>query len=326
MFRIAHLSDIHLGPLPELSYRELASKRITGYINWQRNRKRAMFGDTLLQLVADMRQNRPDHVTVTGDLVNLATKTEVDGARLWLQDLGKPDWISVVPGNHDAYVPGALNRACREWNPYMVGDEGLEFDDRRFPYMRVRGPVAIIGTSSAEATVPFFATGSFKRRQALRTAQLLRQAHGLGLFRIVLIHHPPISGAAAWSKRLVGKQFFSRVISDAGAELVLHGHTHLDTLYWLNGHGGTRVPVCGVPSASQSAGHEKPAARYNLFDIDGGPGEWSLVQRERGLTPDGSRIDWIRERKLLANGTAVATGPTVDLPPARRSEDRPQEP
>ena len=50
MFRLAHLSDIHLGPLPEVSYRELASKRITGYINWQRNRKRAMFGDTLLNL------------------------------------------------------------------------------------------------------------------------------------------------------------------------------------------------------------------------------------------------------------------------------------
>ena len=53
MFRLAHLSDIHLGPLPEVSYRELVSKRITGYINWQRNRKRAMFGDTLLNLVAD---------------------------------------------------------------------------------------------------------------------------------------------------------------------------------------------------------------------------------------------------------------------------------
>ena len=305
MFRLAHLSDIHLGPLPEVSYRELVSKRITGYINWQRNRKRAMFGDTLLNLVADMRQQKPDHVAVTGDLVNLATKTEVDGARLWLEDLGKPDWVSVVPGNHDAYVPGALNRACREWDGYMTGDDGLSFDDRRFPYMRVRGPVAIIGTSSAEATAPFFATGSFKRRQALQTARLLTQAHGLGLFRVVLIHHPPVPGAAAWSKRLIGKQFFSRVIHDAGAELVLHGHTHLDTLYWLTGPGGVRVPVCGVPSASQSAGHDKPAARYSLFEIDGGPGEWSLTQRERGYTQNGDAIDWVRQRRLLGDGTTA---------------------
>ncbi|KAA0972040.1 metallophosphoesterase [Aureimonas fodinaquatilis] len=321
MFRLAHLSDIHLGPLPEVSYRELASKRITGYINWQRNRKRAMFGDTLLEIVADMKRHRPDHVAVTGDLVNLATRLEVDGAREWLGDLGKPDWVSLVPGNHDAYVPGALARAFREWDAYMRGDAGLEQNDKRFPYMRIRGPVAIIGTSSAEATVPFMATGSFRRKQALATARLLAQARGLGLFRVVLIHHPPISGAAPWSKRLIGKQFFSRVIHDAGAELVLHGHTHLDTLYWLQGPGGTQVPVCGVPSASQNAGHRKPAARYNIFEIEGGPGEWSLTQRERGYTMDGARIDWVRERQLLNNGTAVDARPRVDLPPARREED-----
>ncbi len=312
MFRLAHLSDIHLGPLPELSYRELASKRITGYINWQRNRKRAMFGDTLLRLVADMKAHRPDHVAVTGDLVNLASKQEIIGARVWLEDLGKPDGVSVVPGNHDAYVPGALKRAYREWHPYMMGDHGLGAEAKHFPYLRVRGKVALIGTSSAEATAPFFATGSFKRGQALRTAKLLADAKARGLFRVVMIHHPPISGAAAWSKRLIGKQFFSKVIHDVGAELVLHGHTHLDTLYWLTGPEGEKVPVVGVPSASQNAGSSKPPSRYNLFEIDGEPGHWSLTQRERGLKLDGSGIDWIRERQLLSDGRAVDAEPRAD--------------
>ena len=40
MFRLAHLSDVHLGPLPDVSYRQLASKRITGYLTWHRNRAR----------------------------------------------------------------------------------------------------------------------------------------------------------------------------------------------------------------------------------------------------------------------------------------------
>ncbi|WP_182085453.1 metallophosphoesterase [Aureimonas sp. ME7] len=304
MFRLAHLSDIHLGPLPELSYRELATKRITGYINWQRNRKRAMFGDTLLRLVADMKAQSADHVAVTGDLVNLATKGEITGARIWLEDLGDPKWVSVVPGNHDAYVPGALKRVYDEWHPYLVGDDGRAGSHRHYPYLRIRGPVAIIGTSSAEATAPFFATGTFKRGQALATARLLEEAKARGLFRVVMIHHPPIAGAAAWSKRLIGKQFFSKVIHDAGAELVLHGHTHLDTLYWLNGPDGAKVPVAGVPSASQNAGGSKPASRYNLFEIEGEPGRWSLTQRERGLKADGSGIDWIRERRLLRDGTA----------------------
>ncbi|MBB3998160.1 metallophosphoesterase family protein [Aureimonas pseudogalii] len=316
MFRLAHLSDIHLGPLPELSYRELASKRITGYINWQRNRKRAMFGDTLLRLVADMKAQHPDHVAVTGDLVNLATKTEIAGARIWLEDLGDPALVSLVPGNHDAYVPGALARAYREWHPYLIGDGGRSIAGRHFPYLRVRGNVAIVGTSSAEATVPFFATGTFKRGQALATAKLLAEAKAKGLFRVVMIHHPPIAGAAAWSKRLIGKQFFSKVIHDVGAELVLHGHTHLDTLYWLSGPDGEKVPVVGVPSASQNAGGSKPASRYNLFEIEGEPGRWSLTQRERGHAADGSGIGWIRERRLLANGTAVDASPRVDAAPA----------
>ncbi len=317
MFRLAHLSDIHLGPLPELSYRELASKRITGYINWQRNRKRAMFGDTLLRLVADMKAQRPDHVAVTGDLVNLATRKEIEGARLWLDDLGDPTWISVVPGNHDAYVPGALKRAYREWCPYLLGDgDARSHEGHKFPYLRVRGPVAVIGTSSAEATVPFFATGSFERRQALATARLLAKAKERGLFRVVMIHHPPIAGAAAWSKRLIGKQFFSKVVHDVGADLVLHGHTHLDTVHWLTGPGGEKVPVVGVPSASQNAGGEKPAARYNLFEIDGGPGAWTLTQRERGFRPDGSGVAWIRERLLMRDGTTPDTRSVEDAPVA----------
>ena len=241
MFRLAHLSDIHLGPLPELSFRELATKRVTGYVNWHRNRRRSMFGDTLTDLVADMKMQAPDHVAVTGDLVNLATKKETVAARLWLEDLGTAHDVSVVPGNHDAYVPGALKRSYKEWYDYVVGDNPLHAIGNSFPYLRTRGPVALFGVSTAEATAPFFATGTFRRGQALALAKLLDHAGKLGQFRVVLIHHPPISGATSWHKRLVGKQFFSKVIRDVGAELVLHGHTHLDTLYWLEGAGGRRA-------------------------------------------------------------------------------------
>ena len=315
MFRLAHLSDIHLGPLPELSIRELASKRVTGYVNWHRNRRRVMFGDTLANLIQDLQQEAPDHIAVTGDLVNLATKVETMAARIWLEELGKPHDVSVVPGNHDAYVPGALKRSYREWYEYMIGDNPLNAIGNSFPYVRVRGPVAIFGVSTAEATAPFFATGTFKRGQALRLAKLLETARSLGLFRVVLIHHPPISGSTAWHKRLIGKQFFSKVIHEMGAELVLHGHTHLDTLHWLKGPQGM-VPVVGVPSASQAPGSSHPASRYNLFEIDGEPGKWSLIQRERGAREERPGIGWVRQRELLTDGRAVNTTSREDSRPA----------
>ena len=112
MFRLAHFSDLHLGPLPDVTYRDLVSKRITGYVNWQRRRRKTMQEDVIDRVVEDMLEAGPDHIALTGDLVNLALDKEIDAARIWLEALGTPHDVSVVPGNHDAYVPGALDKAC----------------------------------------------------------------------------------------------------------------------------------------------------------------------------------------------------------------------
>ncbi|MBC7583853.1 MAG: metallophosphoesterase, partial [Tardiphaga sp.] len=39
-FTLAHLSDVHLPPLPQPAIGELLGKRMLGYINWKRNRHR----------------------------------------------------------------------------------------------------------------------------------------------------------------------------------------------------------------------------------------------------------------------------------------------
>src|SRR5690606_38749053 len=144
MFRLAHISDVHLGPLPDVTYRDLASKRMVGYVNWQRNRRHLMHDGVVGSIVDDIGAIAPDHIVVTGDLVNLALDAELDLARQWLQTLGSPDGLSVVPGNHDAYVPGAFDRLCRCWSPWMTGDGADGVDRHSFPFLRVRGDVALI--------------------------------------------------------------------------------------------------------------------------------------------------------------------------------------
>ncbi len=284
MFRLAHLSDIHLGPLPDVTYRELASKRITGYVNWQRNRRRLLHNGVTDALLADMEASEIDHVAVTGDLVNLALDAEIDLAREWLTTVGKPDRVSVVPGNHDAYVPGALAKACKAWRPYMSGEKTDVSQSRTgFPYLRTRGKIALIGVSSARATGPFMALGNFGAEQAMRTGQLLDMAHERGLFRIVLIHHPPVRGATTAHKRLYGIGLFQKTMRRHGAELVLHGHTHLPTLYWIGGK-ENNIPVVGVPAAGQGPGGENPPAQYNLLEINGDPGNWQVNLTRRGVT------------------------------------------
>ena len=63
----------------------------------------------LAALVADLKARTPDHIAVTGDLVNLSLPSEFVAARAWLDALGNPRDVSVVPGNHDAYVQAKAN-------------------------------------------------------------------------------------------------------------------------------------------------------------------------------------------------------------------------
>jgi 3',5'-cyclic AMP phosphodiesterase CpdA len=299
MFRLAHLSDPHLGPLPEPRLRELAGKRVLGYLNWRLNRGRGALRPTEVDaLIRDIRAHAPDHTCVTGDIVNLALDGELAPALEWLASIGRPAAVSVVPGNHDAYVRGALHRATEAWGPYLKPDEG---EAGRFPYVRRRGRVAVIGLSSAVATAPFMATGTFDAGQALRLAATLDHLGREGLFRVVLIHHPPTRGAIHWGARLIGADRLRAVLRRAGAELVLHGHTHRSSLEWLESPGG-HIPVVGVPSASRSPGEGRAGAGWNLFEIFGEPGAWSLTRIERGFfTSDRPPVE-IARRALLLEG------------------------
>jgi 3',5'-cyclic AMP phosphodiesterase CpdA len=175
-------------------------------------------------------------------------------------------------------VPGAYEKSMRAWYDYVRGDLAppeWQEDKHIFPYLRIRDKVAIVGCSTALATPPFAASGFFGARQARETVNMLRAAGEAGLFRVVMIHHPPIRGATSFYKRMIGIRRFAAVVSTGGAELVLHGHTHLNTLYWLRGQTGP-VPVVGIASASQGPGGIKPRAAYNLFSISGSPGAWEV--------------------------------------------------
>jgi 3',5'-cyclic AMP phosphodiesterase CpdA len=329
-FVLAHLSDPHLGPLPRADVRELASKRLVGYINWRRSRHRVHRRDALDAVTRDLHGTQPDHVAVTGDLVNIALPAEFAHARRWLETLGQPADVSVVPGNHDAYVAAAGLHRDRHWLPYMAGDDAPQsnsssaasFDhfvdawkpahmpfrsgekgDRKnaacsvppfpqpggekiaFPYLRRRGPVGLIGVSTAIPTAPFMATGRVGEQQIACVAKMLENLRAENLFRVVMIHHPPLPSAR--HKCLIDAASFQRALKTVGAELIIHGHDHVHSLIWIVGD-GARVPVIGVPSASSSTNAKKRAGAYNLYLIGGGPGAWSCEVVSRGLRPSGA--------------------------------------
>ncbi|MBB4077321.1 3',5'-cyclic AMP phosphodiesterase CpdA [Bartonella fuyuanensis] len=263
MFCLAHISDVHLSPLPQPTFFELFGKRLTGYLNWQKKRKSQMATNVLETLIDALNKTKPDHLVISGDLVNLALDKEFEQAHRWLLDLGQPQDISLTFGNHDAYIHGALQKACTLFKPWITGDVPQK---NAFPYMRIRKNVAIIAASSAIATPPFQASGYFGKRQAQALSHLLKTAAQDNLFRVVMIHHPPFPKATFWHKKLRDTKRFLEVIKHHGCELILHGHTHLPTLNNIEGP-IKKIPIVGVPSASQAFGDKKPPAGFNLFSI-----------------------------------------------------------
>ncbi|WP_244606477.1 metallophosphoesterase family protein [Arsenicitalea aurantiaca] len=281
MTTLAHISDIHLAPLPPVPLRALFSKRVTGYLNWRMNREKAMSGEGLTNLVRHMREHRPDVTAVTGDLTNLALDAEINTAYNWLQTVGDPRSVCVSPGNHDAYVRGALEKALDRWGPYTRGET---VDKSPFPFVRRHGELAVIVCSSAVPTAPLMARGEFDDAQAERLSRCLSLLGEAGYFRVVLIHHPPNLELRHPRLGLWGARTFRQVIAQQGAELILHGHTHKSSIYAVPGKTGD-VPVVGVAAAAaaQSVQAGDDPARYNLFKVERHGSAWSCTMREFGF-------------------------------------------
>ena len=287
MITLAHISDVHLAPLPPVKWTELANKRITGFVNWRLRRHNSLSGDGLANLVRHMREQKADFTAVTGDLVNLGLEAEANTAFNWLRTVGTPDEVGVCPGNHDAYVRPAFGYNNARWGEYMSGET---LDAAQFPFVRRIGDVAIISCSSAVPSAPFFAIGRFEQDQADRLSRILRMLGDAGYFRVVMIHHPPNLEARHPRLGLYGARRFREAVAANGAELILHGHTHKSSIFAIPGLTGD-VPVVGVAAAgaAQSEAASEDPARYNLFKIERLGTAWSCTMREFGfqrLSPD----------------------------------------
>ena len=196
-FRLAHLSDLHIGPLPKVTARALLSKRALGYLSWRVRKQRVHRAEVLTALRQDLLASAPDHIAITGDLVNLALPAEFVRAAQWLRQLGPPEWISVVPGNHEAYAAVRFADTLAHWADYMSSDGSADRSNEvAFPYLRRRGPLALIGLSSASVSPPGFATGRLGSVQLQALERLLDSLTGTDCFRILLLHHPPLEASA----------------------------------------------------------------------------------------------------------------------------------
>ncbi len=287
-YKLAHISDPHLSTLDEVSWTQLLNKRVLGYLSWYGNRRHIHRMDVLEDLLSDLATTKSNHLVISGDLTHIGTPQEFRQVAEWLARHGSPEQISVVPGNHDSYVNEDPGRTLSLWSPFMLGDDqDGKTSSELFPSFRQRGPVAIVGLSTAVPTAPFFATGKLGTAQISKMKELLERARQMGLFRIVVLHHGPLESSNKFRKRLIDAGEFREALSTVGAELILHGHGHHPVTEWLDVN-GTEVPVVGAPSASQLSSSNYKRAGYNTYEVERNEQGWLLkISSRRFEDPPG---------------------------------------
>ncbi|MDR4495295.1 MAG: metallophosphoesterase [Nitrospirales bacterium] len=271
MFTFAHLSDPHLTTLDRISWTALLNKRIMGYISWKTHRRAEHRREVLDLLLGSLHQHSLDHIVITGDLTHLGLPQEFQEARLWLDSLGKIAETTVIPGNHEAYVSTSYESTLKQWEPYFQSDAPKESHRpgkarSHFPSLRIRGPVAFIGLSTACPTAPFLATGSLDVQQLEDLTGILRSLQSQTVFKVLLIHHPPLSHTVRWRKRLTNTDQLHEVLSRFPVDLILHGHSHKCALEFLSTR-ENRTPIIGVPSASAKGEKSGDESQYCLFHL-----------------------------------------------------------
>jgi len=295
----AHISDPHLTTLEGARGRQLLNKRLLGYLSWRRKRRYQHQREILTALQHDLQSRPVEQLLVTGDLTHIGLPQEFAQARAWLQQLGGPRQVALVPGNHDALIKASWQDTFALWDDYLASDEPVT---PRFPSLRVRGAVAYIGLSSACPTPPFMATGTVGKEQLERLPRLLEATRRQGLFRVIYLHHSPLTGTEKWRKRLTDAAALEALIEAHGAELVLHGHGHRAHYRELETRHGS-VPVLAVPSASAAGLHGAEVAHYNRFTVTRTASGWEADIECRGYDSAPGRFTAQGQRtlKLIRN-------------------------
>lgn len=230
--RIFHVSDLHFGCADETA---------------------------LAWFAGAVAAERPDAVTVTGDLTMRARKREFEAAARWLEALRVP--LTIEPGNHD--LP---------WNPFLR----LLRPYRRFRRLEtsLERPIDLPGlhivplkTTARVQLRRNWSWGVVGRRSLTAAIEMLgRKAKG-GI-AIVAAHHPLVDREDIRSQgRTLGGADALAQLAEAGADAVLSGHVH-DPFDAVIEAGGRPIRVIGAGTLSHRTRASRPS--FNQLTIEDG--------------------------------------------------------
>ncbi len=268
---VAHISDLHVLDLRGVGWQRYLNKRATGLANLAGARRGAHPIAVAEALGDAVRAAGAEHVLLTGDISNLALEPEFERARSILDAMGGPEFITLIPGNHDAYTRGAVRhgRFERVFADYLVRPDGRPIRGRQdYPLVRDIAPhVRVYGLSSAIPTPPICSYGDVGSAQLDRLRTLAAAEPVAVAVRIVLVHHNlhPRGPLKDRTSRLRDRDQLAAALRDIGATVLLHGHTHTPNQWHLPGE--PPVYVLGSGSSTWAGGKHPDNARFNILRI-----------------------------------------------------------
>jgi 3',5'-cyclic AMP phosphodiesterase CpdA len=262
---IAHVSDLHLSPVPFPTEWPWRLKPVLGWINWRRQlgaHDDAVWDRTAAAVLAAA----PDFVAVTGDLIELGLSSEYARARAALGQLGDPAHVSWAPGNHDAYTTDTTARIRDQLGDWIAAT-AIKGDLRgHFPRLDRVGRAIVITLCSGTPTWTFSAEGALGASQLARLDTMLSGLDRAGHLPVIAIHHPPVAEGLHPLKRLRDGEALLNILARNRCPLVLHGHLHeACRREWRAGDHG--VTLIGATSASATGRRGEEGPTFNLVTI-----------------------------------------------------------
>ncbi|MCA9522586.1 MAG: metallophosphoesterase [Myxococcales bacterium] len=268
--KIAQISDIHLLELGRPNPFSFLNKRLAGTANLVIGRAKQHSRAVFDALVRDLELEAVDHILCTGDVSNLALQSEFDYVRQRFLAIGGAEKLTLIPGNHDAYVREATDerrfeRTFADWFP----DPARAVGGHGYPFVKQLGEVVVVGCSSAVATPFFCSYGQLGDAQLGRLDAILREPGLESKLVFLLVHHhlhdtgKPFEPIRGLRDRL---QLLER-LRHSPVDYVLHGHEHEPHSWTMfTGKRPVRIQSCGTSTRLHSNPHK--LAHYRLYEIE----------------------------------------------------------
>ena len=232
MRRIAHLSDLHFGTVPE----GLAA--------------------ALLHRLADL---APDLIVISGDLTQRARRRQFAEAADFIRRLPAPSLV--VPGNHDVPLHRPLMRLLRpfaHWRAHLGRDLEPEFTDEE---------IAVIGVNTVNPLV--WQAGRISPRAVRRVCAAFSGTTDART-RIVVLHHPLTQAPGVAKAPMRGAGAAVRELAECGADVVLSGHLHAWHAAPFAARKGGRATLLVQAGTALSARLRAPENDFNLLTVTPG--------------------------------------------------------